>query len=756
MRRFSRRYCGPLLLVLAVVIFVVALRNVSFIDYGEVDLSLPVCTKDLCSNGSTEKCRYTDSPCRGKYCNKDCKEWYHAVVDNDGVPLCTCEKFCKGACYTPTCTSCKREELPLWIQDIAGPLGTGLLCCPLGGSPGNPEACCAQGHKDKYNSCCELEQKQCDCSESKPITISSFDPRGITVGGAFLAFAILAPLALMSCRRPLPKSVGPRGADLLLVVAYSIALAVAAVEGKRKWQQSFKPADLMPAGLLGSLAAFAFAVVLLPLDRTNVLLWLTRIPFERAVKFHRWAGYAAVALVVSHGLWETWVLGLATIITFEFKPYGFGNAFGVISGLSALALVCTSVWRARRQNYELFLLVHRILAATIFVAGCLHCFAFASLAAVVGLLHFAGIIARRLRRTTFIDVSRSSRLGAEEVDGEALLLEVPYQRHVGSSASVNGASLEKLPIGSWFLVQAVGSTQWHPYTVASVSPEKNTVTFLVKNMGAGSWSSRVVSSPPRMLRLEGPYGGPGYFPGHCSGLVLIAGGVGLTAVARLWQQIPDGVSRVDLIWVTRSPESVDWLPALLPGFDKPRSCGSSIQVFVTRQSTRLRVASVTWAAGVSNNDSIVLAEDAESQPSFQETAEPNIVQPDRPDADLREQLSPSSGINAQHESLEIETDFQRQTTWEDSVQATAESSRLAQQAAVLSWDPHAQPTEFAPHIKLKSGRPHLPSVFSKLRESGDISGTWGVIACGPRLLVEQARRCAAENEFRFHAEEFAW
>jgi len=327
---------------------------VDFKRYGEIDLTLPVCSKALCSPGSNASCRYTESLCLGSYCNMHCGLWWNAVVAHDGVPHCSCADFCKGACFTPTCISCQRDQLPLWLRDLPGPLGTGLLCCPFGGTSREPEACCAQGHAKRYGACCELEAPECNCQWGSSVTLQSFNPASVSVAWALLAFAVLSMPALACCRRPLPRSVGPRGAELMLAIAYLAAIIAATVEAKRRWQHSFKPEELMPAGILGTLSTFGLSVVLLPLDRTNTIFALTRIPFERAVKFHRWAGSVAVLLVVAHGILEASVQGFSEMWKFEAKAWGFGNIFGTASGVCCVALALASTDWARRANYRFF------------------------------------------------------------------------------------------------------------------------------------------------------------------------------------------------------------------------------------------------------------------------------------------------------------------------------------------------------------------------------------------------------------------
>lgn len=82
------------------------------------------------------------------------------------------------------------------------------------------------------------------------------------------------------------------------------------------------------------------------------------------------------------------------------------------------------------------------------------------------------------------------------------------------------------------------------------------------------------------------------------------------------------------------------------------------------------------------------------------------------------------------------------------------SSPLALRAAELSWEPGAAPVSVG-RVVLRAGRPCLERTADEILGDGG-GGAWGVVACGPRVLVEDARRAAAGRGARFHAEEFAW
>jgi len=205
-----------------------------------------------------------------------------------------------------------------------------------------------------------------------------------------------------------------------------------------------------------------------------------------------------------------------------------------------------------------------------------------------------GKFARWLRQHGPANIVRSRRIGCAEADSEAIFLEVEWRDH--------GCP----PAGVWYQLRVPGSNEWHPFSVAAAEP--GTLGFLIKNMGNGTWTQKITEQPPTELMLEGPYGGPAFSSTHCRQMILVAGGVGITSMARLWKDPPTGVSRVTIVWVVRCPEATEWLVALLPEYATRSGIkGPSIRIFVTRQSSRERDPGNTWAAGVSSNDMMAFA-----------------------------------------------------------------------------------------------------------------------------------------------------
>jgi ferric-chelate reductase len=61
----------------------------------------------------------------------------------------------------------------------------------------------------------------------------------------------------------------------------------------QKWDQT--------SAMLGMALPFTVSVLFVPVARGSPILRLIDVPFEQAVKYHRWFGYLTVLLVFIHG-----------------------------------------------------------------------------------------------------------------------------------------------------------------------------------------------------------------------------------------------------------------------------------------------------------------------------------------------------------------------------------------------------------------------------------------------------------------------
>lgn len=115
---------------------------------------------------------------------------------------------------------------------------------------------------------------------------------------------------------------------------------------------------------IGYGATLAMAIQLLPVTRNSVWLYLLGIPFERALRMHRWVAVLTFVFTVWHGV--------AFVLNFKRNPFGLSYLLGwypldainplagTIAGLCIVTITLCSIAPIRRRWYEVTLLAHRL------------------------------------------------------------------------------------------------------------------------------------------------------------------------------------------------------------------------------------------------------------------------------------------------------------------------------------------------------------------------------------------------------------
>jgi predicted ferric reductase len=333
--------------------------------------------------------------------------------------------------------------------------------------------------------------------------------RGIAWSGVYLALALL-PLVVAGSARP---RIHPRPFAVELGVACGfIAFALIAIE---------------------------FALV--------ARLRRAAEPFgiDALMGFHRQMGLAALAFLLLH----------VTLVG------GHGDRLGMLSLASLLALVAVSVGRRRLGvGYEWWQASHRILAALILATALAHVHAVGRYAAAwpvaVVVAGYAGLfLALGLRQWIFRPLWLRRR---------------PWELIENRMENGSTRTLVVRPLGHRGFRFAPGQFAWlstsmpapfreqHPMTISSSAEPKpdGRIEFSVKALG--DWSRDLVPglAPGSRLWIDGPYGS--FSPDHkpAQGLVLIAGGAGITPMRSILLTMRDRKARrpIVLIFGAHHPE----------------------------------------------------------------------------------------------------------------------------------------------------------------------------------------------------------
>ena len=259
---------------------------------------------------------------------------------------------------------------------------------------------------------------------------------------------------------------------------------------------------------------------------------------DALVDFHRQIGYAGLAFVLIHVALSA-ELGKVTSFTPAETPSRVW--FGAVATAALVALVATSVWRRRmRLSYELWQILHAVLAVVAVVAALVHVLLVnyyvdtlwkKVLWAVMAAAFVSLLVWVRLLRPLQI---RRRPWTVERVEPERDRTTVLTLRPVGHE----GLRFEPGQF-AWITVgRSPFSVTSHPFSLCSSAETSGSVEVAIK--AAGDFSSGVATvDPGTAVYLDGPHGVFSIDEYEGAGFCLIAGGVGIAPALSMLETLAD-------------------------------------------------------------------------------------------------------------------------------------------------------------------------------------------------------------------------
>jgi predicted ferric reductase len=321
------------------------------------------------------------------------------------------------------------------------------------------------------------------------------------------------------------------------------------------------------ARTFGMEAVLFMSLTLFPASRNSLWLEALGIDFQKSLWAHRWLGGLSMLMIVCHFL-AFWVrfaeLDIFSDVLDYQQYYPLNNGVKAIGDDFTIALMEFIAYPAvvligvlpfmRRRNYEVFKYAHYMFMVMI-PAILLHASSgwFFLLGGVAFWLVDASI--RSIRAALPHKLIAISAHGAENGVTE-LKFELPFEE-AGMYCFIN--------------VPQISAFQWHPFSIAS-SPFDGIAQMNIKNMGGpGTFTGDLYNlakagtqngDHPITLNVDGPYGPALELENH-GGLLLLAGGIGITAMHSYFRhlmhlaklgQLPSSLQHVHLVWTSRSPD----------------------------------------------------------------------------------------------------------------------------------------------------------------------------------------------------------
>ncbi|WP_330337215.1 ferredoxin reductase family protein [Streptomyces sp. NBC_00557] len=324
---------------------------------------------------------------------------------------------------------------------------------------------------------------------------------------------------------------------------YSLLAVNAAVATWFYVQAGFASNTLIVLGrLCGLYGALLMAFQLLLVAR---LPWLDRrIGMDRLTAWHRWTGFGLLWTLLTHAVFIVFGYAQASSMDPVNQLVNLAETVeGVLRAIVALGLIVmvgavSARWARRRLAYEtwhflhlytyvavVLAFTHQVAAGTTFTSSPLaRAYWYALWGAAL-----AAVLAGRVALPLWRNLRHRLRVAAVVPESDDVV-----------SVYVTGRDLDRLPAraGQFFLWRFLSRDRWwqaNPFSL-SAAPDGRTLRLTAKAAGDGSASLRYLRVGTRVF-AEGPYGAFTALHRTRPESVLIAGGVGVTPIRALLEEL---------------------------------------------------------------------------------------------------------------------------------------------------------------------------------------------------------------------------
>lgn len=389
--------------------------------------------------------------------------------------------------------------------------------------------------------------------------------------------------------------------DALLVGLWICINCVWFFYSERRYLQlvpEFKGLGIPVWSLEVSVTAVAFGNLLFPnlvllfypVARGSVLLQASGLSYPEAIRYHRWLGHATMYFVTLHslGFWVTWLIRGVWLKEALDQGSRVNNLLGGVSFLCGLALWLTSLNAVKRRSYDLFYKVHHLGFWGFMLCGCMHFWSMFWYF-LPGLLLYAVDAVYRVvqaispvKQLVKVKSMKGGKVCSIVVDA------APYG--LASSGFV------------WINCPQVCRSQWHPFEYIAVPgkvntedvPRSNKSQMLLTIKSYDQWTQAFMAQIDKegvqtYLKMEGPY--PELPPSmhQDDRIIIVAGGIGITAALSLFQDLPHPTHLpLLLIWTCRHPSEVLHLAPLVLGKVRQLRMKAQLKVYYSGDEQLLR------------------------------------------------------------------------------------------------------------------------------------------------------------------------
>ena len=400
-----------------------------------------------------------------------------------------------------------------------------------------------------------------------------------------------APASNRKPRRvPLPRVWPLKASDVYALIGGN-ALLIGAM-----WVRHGGVAELgSVAGIftaIGELTAlYGTFLILIQLVLMSRSPWLDQVfGQDRITDAHKWVGFGAIWLIFSHFIFTTigYSLSAHTDVVSELISLLFSYPYVLWSavGLTLFVVIGFVSMRAarNRMSYEVWYGIHLYTYLAIALATFHQFFVgidFVNDPVAQGYWLFLYVVAfgtlAMFRFGKPIEISLRHR---------PVLSNVVSEGPGVASLYITGRYLDELPVraGQWFRLRFLTKDGWyraHPFSL-SAAPNGKYLRFTIKELG--DYTAKLVRMPVgTKVFLEGPYGALTGAARTRPRVLMIAGGIGITPLRALLEELPASRGQLTLVYRTTDPADLVFRQELdtLAGLR-----GATVHYLVGKRGTR--------------------------------------------------------------------------------------------------------------------------------------------------------------------------
>ena len=383
--------------------------------------------------------------------------------------------------------------------------------------------------------------------------------------------------------------------ELLAVLAYIAACSAPIVI------QGLDVGAFSAAYVSGFISEISLALLIIPATRTSLLVRVFSMSYDRAIRFHRWLAFWAIAGAWVHA--GVYLIKSPCVLSKDEK-----HAKIALAGIAMFSfLMAMSLDIVRRRCFEVFRAFHWLFVVA-YILLIIHVSSIA-LFLIAPVSIYVYDRARRFLRSrhvwsvsqltchgqvTMIQLKAPAGLHFEHTAGQFCFIRIPML----SAFEWHPISITSGGLGNSTATAAVVTTE--PGSPAAPNPgftqppystSDTYITFCVKAMEPGSWSDRLrdlAVEPNRTAELvahvDGPFGTLSTPIASAKHVVLIGGGIGAAPLVSVLQSFSSNAAptyeRVTFIMIVRTAAELSWCAtALTAACQLPKV---TVHVFITR------------------------------------------------------------------------------------------------------------------------------------------------------------------------------